>query len=370
MKQILSFTVFQISIISLLCAIFPSQAGECDQWQERHPDWIWCDDFESDGDLKDRYQDYSTNGMSVSSDDVFEGEHALKQHYERGQEGAGWITRVGSHPDHVFMRWYHKFEQGFEGAPPKMARIRYRPRYGDWRAVFAVHCWIEDDIVLADVRAKNSSQCNSAFYLPKAKSEFSFDDPANIGRWICFEMEVKLNSPGSTDGLYRIWADNELIVERLNVDLRGSTDDKINELMLDCYWNGGSPKEQNRYYDNFVIATSRIGPMAEDAVSVKKKSFKIDEASGSEQPLRISIGTEFPSFSIPVSGAFTGPLCCRIYSANGTLVRELNVLAKNGRASVVWDGADSHGVKIPAGGYVLQVSGARKRIRRKLTIIN
>ncbi len=29
--------------------------------------------------------------------------------------------------------------------------------------------------------------------------------------------------------------------------------------MLDGYWNGGSPRAQNRYFDNFVVSTSRIG---------------------------------------------------------------------------------------------------------------
>ena len=41
--------------------------------------------------------------------------------------------------------------------------------------------------------------------------------------------------------------------------MRGNTQDKINEVMLDTYWNGGSPKEQSRYYDDFVVATERIG---------------------------------------------------------------------------------------------------------------
>jgi hypothetical protein len=50
-----------------------------------------------------------------------------------------------------------------------------------------------------------------------------------------------------------------LIVERTGVDLRGKMKNKINEVMLDCYWNGGSPKAQNRYYDNFVISTKKIG---------------------------------------------------------------------------------------------------------------
>jgi hypothetical protein len=77
---------------------------------------------------------------------------------------------------------------------------------------------------------------------------------------------MKLNAPGAADGLYRLWADDSLIAQRTNVDLRGSLTNKINEMMLDCYWNGGSPRAQSRYYDNLVVSTTKIGPATGMAV--------------------------------------------------------------------------------------------------------
>jgi hypothetical protein len=268
-------------IVIMVMAFSFSQinAGECDNWQGNHPEWLWCDGFESGDTLTINYQDVSMNGMSVVTGEAFEGTHSLRQSYTQGQVDAGWIIRVNNSgfPDHVFMRWYHKFEAGFQGFPPKMARIRNRLRSGDWSSPYAVHCWIETDGVLAlDVAATNSTQANSAGWLPIARTAFTFADAKNIGRWICFEMEVKLNTPGAADGLYRLWADDSLIAERTNVDLRGSTTDKINEVMLDCYWNGGSPKPQSRYYDNFVISTQKIGPVAGMAVcrNITKPSLR------------------------------------------------------------------------------------------------
>jgi len=231
-----------------------------ERWAD-HPEWLWFDDFESGAALKTNYQDVDTTGFSVVTTDAVSGTQALRQHYTNGMVDAGWIIRVNDSgfPPHLFMRFYHKFESGFSGFPPKMARMRYRQRSGDWTSTFAVHCWIDNNLVVADVKAQSG-------WLPIAKSNFSFANTSNIDRWVCFEMEVLLNTPGKQDGLYRMWADDSLIVERLNVDLRGSESYLINEVMLDCYWNGGSPKEQNRYFDNFVISTQKIGPVGGGSV--------------------------------------------------------------------------------------------------------
>lgn len=235
---------------------------ECEKMSE-HPEWLWCDDFESGESLKEKYQDVSTSGLSVSEEDVFEGNYSLKQTYTKGQDGAGWIIKVNNSgfPDHLFMRFYHKFEGNYESFPPKMARIRYRQRSGSWDRPCAVHFWISNSKAVADVKAINSSQANSSGYLSKAVSDFSFKASENVNRWICFEMEVRLNTPGKKDGLYRIWADDNLIIERTNVDLRGNKTYKINEVMLDCYWNGGAPSPHKRFYDNFIISTEKIGPV-------------------------------------------------------------------------------------------------------------
>ncbi len=261
--------VFTACVILLPAFSFGSLfAGEGGNWQQNHPEWLWCDDFESaDTTLSSRYQDVSTNGFSVVNHDAFDGSRCLQQHYTQGQVDAGWIIRVSdSFPGHLFMRWYHKFEAGFQGYPPKMARVRHRDRT-TWTSTYGVHCWLETDGILAlDVAAPNSSQDNSSGWLSIARSNFSFAASGNIGRWTCFEMEVQLNTPGQSDGLYRLWADDTLLAERTSVDLRGNTSEKINEAMRDCYWNGGSPKAQNRYYDNFVISTKKIGPYVKSGV--------------------------------------------------------------------------------------------------------
>jgi chitodextrinase len=243
---------------------------------------LWRDNFEAGASLGSKYEDVGTSGLSVSDVSPFNGAGVLQQAYTNGQVGAGWVIkyRSGGFPDRIFMRWYHRFDAGFQGFPPKMARIRYR-NHSTWTSPMEVHCWIESDGVVAlDVKASDSTQANSDGWLPVARSSFTYANSTNLGRWVCFEMEVQLNTVGQTDGAYRLWIDNDLAVERTGVDLRGSQSYSINECMLDCFWNGGSPRAQSRFYDAFVISTRKIGP---EVLSDSYRAWRAVHFTRSEQ---------------------------------------------------------------------------------------
>ena len=234
-------------------------ASECNNWQQAHPEWLWCDDFEATTTLNQRYEDVSTTGMSVIGGDGMSGSKGLTQKYTKGQVEAGWVVKykADGFPDHVFYRYYHKFGSGFTRFPQKTSRIGYR-NHSTWTEIFRDHTWLTGNgTVTADVLAKNSTQTNSTSWLPLASSNYSF--ASHLNEWVAIEVELKLNTPGKVDGYYRTWVNNQLVIERLNVDIRGNTSDKINEVMLDTYWNESAPAALNRYYDNFVISTQKIG---------------------------------------------------------------------------------------------------------------
>ena len=250
-----------IFCLGLLGIAQAAVASECDNWQSVHPEWLWCDDFEDTAALNTRYEDVSTNGMGASTDDALDGTMSLKQSYTPGQVDAGWVIKVdnGGFPEHIFYRYYHKFPAGYSRFPNKMARIGFRRRAGSWTPVFMVHTWLipaTGELTL-DVLARNSTQANPSGYLPVRLSGVNLS--GRLDQWVAVEVEVKLNTPGATDGIMRMWLDDNLVIDSTNVDLRGSTTDLINEVMLDTYWNDGSPTSLNRYYDNFVISTAKIG---------------------------------------------------------------------------------------------------------------
>jgi len=244
-------------------------ANECENWQSLHPEWIFCDDFETEQNLNVNYDDVSTNGMFVSTNDAFRGTYCLEQHYTAGQVNAGWVGKfIGDNPylsqpgpkyDEIYYRWYHKFEEGFFGLPPKMARSRIQLP-GDWSGYAGMYQWIANSLLCAEVHTYYPVDR----WMPIAYSTLDYSEPANIGRWICIEVRLKLNSPGQSNGEIQYWADGEEVLHRTGVDICGDFDDYgINLIQLDCYWNGGSPVAQSRFYDNFVISTGPIGTLQE-----------------------------------------------------------------------------------------------------------
>jgi hypothetical protein len=79
------------------------------------------------------------------------------------------------------------------------------------------------------------------------------------GVWICYETLVQLNTPGVRDGRVAVWQDGVLIGDWQNIRFRDVTTVKIDQIELD---NGGqgSTQQNDKWYDNLVIASSYIGP--------------------------------------------------------------------------------------------------------------
>jgi hypothetical protein len=77
---------FIVSAMTILIAagLFSVHAGEGDNWQAMHPEWLWFDGFETQDTLTVNYQDVSSNSMSVVTGEAFEGTHSLRQSYAQG----------------------------------------------------------------------------------------------------------------------------------------------------------------------------------------------------------------------------------------------------------------------------------------------
>ncbi|MBT8405076.1 MAG: hypothetical protein KJP18_14530, partial [Gemmatimonadetes bacterium] len=80
------------------------------------------------------------------------------------------------------------------------------------------------------------------------------------GSWYCVEARVRLNDAGQTNGVFQLWIDDVLEAERTGLNWVGAYSAYgLNAVYLENYWNSGSPVAQERYLDNFVVSTQRIG---------------------------------------------------------------------------------------------------------------
>ena len=79
------------------------------------------------------------------------------------------------------------------------------------------------------------------------------------------------------------WADGKLICDIDKQDLAvGYRAQTLNGMSWDCYWNGGAPRAESRFYDDLVLSGQPIGPVRTSLTpTIRKTPFKGE--SGQEQ---------------------------------------------------------------------------------------
>jgi len=276
----------------------PSTAAECADWQARHPEWIFCDDFEDDTPLvrQGRYFEHWDNGgeFAVMDGMGVDGSRGIRALWQPGEVEAGNIKlgfgrnpvgymRKGIRPGEdfraVWYRMYLRHQPGWEGNPAKLSRAMIFASAADWSQAMVAHLWggrnnrlLIDPVrcIDADSRVKCSGYNDFAHmdWLGNQDGVTPIFDTANGGRWFCVEAHVRLNDPGRSNGVQAFWLDGRSEVMREGLDfVRSYRDYGINAVFFENYWNDGSPKTQWRAFDNIVVSTAPIGCLAVGAAT-------------------------------------------------------------------------------------------------------
>lgn len=88
-------------------------------------------------------------------------------------------------------------------------------------------------------------------------------DASHVGQWYCVEAHARLNDPGQTNGVFEYWIDTTLETRETGLNWLGTFSAYgINAVFFENYWNTGSPAAQERYLDDIVVSTRRIGCLA------------------------------------------------------------------------------------------------------------
>lgn len=81
-----------------------------------------------------------------------------------------------------------------------------------------------------------------------------------VGEWFCVEAYAQLNDSIQSNGEFRLWINDELDVESTGINwIENHRGYGINNVFFENCWNGGSAARQERYFDNTVVSTHRIG---------------------------------------------------------------------------------------------------------------
>lgn len=256
---------------------------------------IFCDDFESQQPLSDRYFEVGDNGGDfIPLGGVGrENSRGLRTIFQAGEVSAGGMKKsfgrtpsnyIGKHaamPDSTFMEIFWKMDvrhqEGWQGnGPAKLSRALTMAN-GNWATGAMAHLWSGGpgneflgmdpasgiDVNGNLVTTKYNDFANMRWLGWKPGTIPLYADE-NAGQWYCIEGHVKLNTPGEKDGVFEFWINDTLQAGSYNLNWHGNWNANpnnygINSVFFENYWNDGSPVEQERYFDNIVIATDRIG---------------------------------------------------------------------------------------------------------------
>lgn len=80
------------------------------------------------------------------------------------------------------------------------------------------------------------------------------------GEWVCLELGMRLNSPGTADGTMAFWVNDVLVHKQTGMHWRDVPDLKLNKAWLQHYIAAGDASQSNRvWFDDMVVSTERIG---------------------------------------------------------------------------------------------------------------
>jgi len=267
-----------------------SSINECENWKTEHPEWIFCDDFENTSREmieEGRYFEYGDDGGDfVPVDNLGIGDSiGMRTIFQQGEVGAGGMKLgFGRNPQsymnkgirdeedfrEIYYRMYMKLDPEWEGNPAKLSRATVFTSSSDWSQAMIAHLWSDRDYhLLLDpascVNEQGEVMCSGyndfdnlqwLGYQSGTTPLFngSYDD------WLCIEHHVRLNDPSQSNGLQEFWINDNLEAQRIGLDFVGDyTSYGINAVFFENYWNTGSLKDQERYWDNIVVSTERIG---------------------------------------------------------------------------------------------------------------
>ena len=263
-------------------------AGECASPQTG---WIWCDDFESDR-LSSYFEYDNAGGDFVRAASVGRnGSYGMRARWSTtGQVGAGSLhLAFGKTPDpttfrpvdagtlvyrDIYWRMYVRTQPGWTGGSAVKLSRAIAFANANWAEAMIAHVWGDDAsaspyLDLDPVRGTDVSgnlltttynDFNNFTWLGLVHGSRPLFANNQAGNWFCVEAHAKLNDAGQSNGVFETWINDTLDARASGLNFLGSYSAfGINAVFFENYWNAGAAQPEERYFDNLVVSTQRIG---------------------------------------------------------------------------------------------------------------
>lgn len=280
---------WSIAICVLTFLASAAYADECAN-KTSHPEWIFCDDFEDNTAMvrQGRYFEYDNNAGDFVplAGAGLNGSTGMRALWQQGEISAGGMKLAfGKNPAsgmdkgirstenfrEIYYRMYLKNQSGWTGSPAKLSRATIITG-NDWSQAMIAHLWSDDSnttLSVDPVRCVDPNEnviCSGyndfahMTWLGLLAGSTPIFDSAYSNRWYCIEAHVKLNDAGQSNGIHEFWIDGKLEARRASLNFVNSFSAYgINAILFENFWNAGSVKQQERYFDNIVVSTQPIG---------------------------------------------------------------------------------------------------------------
>lgn len=171
-----------------------------------------------------------------------------------GSSGIVTFPKLSQIVDEASMEYDVRFGAGFDwsygGKLPGLGGARAGTNPGDAAGCNAVndYSWSGRSMWITPGSYPNSSSAPNEWigymYNPtKANScgdNVQSDTSFVAGQWHRIKQYYKMNTPGSNDGVHRMWIDNQLVFERTNFVYRSAADVNVSHIYWAIFRGGGS----------------------------------------------------------------------------------------------------------------------------------
>ena len=262
------------------------------------PEWIFCSGFEEGN--KDIWDDYDgnpdTTNQLISSPGPFNLQNNNVMRLmapSSGRGGADLIKILPDSYDRLYMRWYIKWEQGYDftvmnhvgggmhaGERNLLGRSNYRP---DGTDMFSSLLEVNRDTQVFNAYTyyrgmymdctNPNGQCwgdllpctldEGQTYCTKNEHRNQFPlETVQSEKWYCVEMMIDAGnstlSSSNANGQLNLWVNGEQIGPWDKMWFRTTPDLKINTVWLSVFFHGEHPSVGIQY-DNLVVSKKQIG---------------------------------------------------------------------------------------------------------------